>query len=278
MTDDFALDAFDAFVFDLDGTIWLSGEALPGAAEFVARCRDLGPIVYASNLSIPHVSQVQQSLLDCGVGAVEDGCVISGMTIAMALHRDGVREAAMVTGPGVQTAVRELGIDVRDVNDIDQAEWIAHPDGRACVIAGWYDATMHELNAVGWLASHGVPLYVKTLDPGLPIATGFEPGTGMMIAAIEALYDVQYEICGKPSPIFAEAVRAHFPDATRPLMVGDSRESDVGLAELLECESLFLTRGKLAPSEVRAIAGIPTPTFAATGLDDAQVVRVARSN
>ena len=57
-------------------------------------------------------------------------------------------------------------------------------------------------------------------------------------------------------------------------MIGDSRESDVGLAEILGCESLFLTRHKLAPSDVRPIAGVPTPTYAATGLDDPNPVAV----
>lgn len=270
----FDLTKYDAFIFDLDGTIWLSGDVLPGAAEFVARCRELGPVIYASNLSIPTVQSVTEELRAIGVATDDDATVISGVTMAAALARDGITEALCVTGPGVREAIRDEGISVVSVEGIDEAEWISNPSGRACVVAGWYEATMAELNTVGWLASHDVPLYFKTLDPGLPLKVGFEPGTGMMVAAIRALYDVPMIQCGKPSQIFADTVRSHFNGARNPLMIGDSIPSDVGLAEILGCDSLFLTKGK-PTSEVRPIEGQPTPTYAATGLDDPNPVAVS---
>lgn len=271
----FDLTDFDAFIFDLDGTIWLSGTVMPGVLDFLERCRaNDSAIVFASNLSIPHHDHVVNELRSVGVATESDGVVTSAISIAASIAEAGVREAVVVTGPGTKAAIAENGIQVRDALAIDIDEWLDAPEHRACVIAGWPGATMDELNAVGFLAANGIPLYIATLDPGLPIARGFEPGTGMMVSAIRALYDVDVIITGKPSPMFAQMVRRHMPAAQRPLMVGDSRTSDIGLAELLTCESLFLTRGK-DPSSVVPVTGLPTPTFAATGLDDPNPVRVS---
>ncbi len=60
----FALTHYDAAIFDLDGTVWLSGEPLPGAAEFFDHCRVLGlAIAFATNISVSSIDDVRRSLL-----------------------------------------------------------------------------------------------------------------------------------------------------------------------------------------------------------------------
>lgn len=61
------LDAPTAVVFDLDGTLWLSGHPLPGAIEFVSMCRSAGAVVMAAtNISMHRPSRFAMSFCSAG--------------------------------------------------------------------------------------------------------------------------------------------------------------------------------------------------------------------
>ena len=69
MVASFDLTRYSAAVFDLDGTVWLTDTPIPGAAEFVDGCRQLGlTVTFATNATALSPARLQQMLIACGLG------------------------------------------------------------------------------------------------------------------------------------------------------------------------------------------------------------------
>ena len=254
----FEHDAPAAVVFDLDGTLWLSGVPLPGAVEFVDMVRGSGAVVMAAtNISITTPEQVRQQLVQCGLLLEGENVVTAGAAVANALVDDGVRTAAVLGGQGLHEAVLARGITVKRVDDIDVHQWSDLDPANALVLGGWPDATLRDIESVGRLAAAGVPLYVTSLEAGFPSGNGWQAGAGMMIAAARALHQFEVIVCGKPSKRYAAAVRALLDDrspAGSILVIGDSQLADIGLAHELGARSIWLSRGQAANPD------FPAPT------------------
>src|SRR3954471_15194305 len=94
---------YAAVLFDLDGTLYLSGEPLPGAAAFVAACRRAGARVgFLTNTSAVDRAACAARLATAGIGAAVDEIVAAPQAMALAMTADGVTRAACVGGPGMR--------------------------------------------------------------------------------------------------------------------------------------------------------------------------------
>jgi glycerol-1-phosphatase len=261
-THGFRLGSYDAVVFDLDGTLWLSGEPLPGAAAFVERCRRSGAaVVAATNISITRADAVQRRLAAEGLLLDGEPVMTAGLALATALRSAGIRRVAVLGGEGLHHEIAGQGVAVHDIATIDRDEWKRCRPNTAVALGGWPDARLGDIETAGMLAAAGLPLYVTSLEAGFPNAGGFQAGAGMMIAAAKALHRFEPIVCGKPSAGYAAAVRALLPGCERLLVVGDSRLADVGLAREMGADSVLLVgaRGFVAGDG-------PMPTFVARDL------------
>src|SRR5688572_21805966 len=88
-----------AWVLDLDGVVWLSGEPIAGVPEAVARLRQAGErVVFVTNNSSQPVGQTEATLASIGIPAAGD--VVSSAMAAAQLMAPGER-AVLCGGPGV---------------------------------------------------------------------------------------------------------------------------------------------------------------------------------
>jgi HAD superfamily hydrolase (TIGR01450 family) len=264
---DLAVDVtiYETVVFDLDGTLWLSGRPLPGAVEFVQHCRNAGAVVMAAtNINIATAADVCARLIDTGLFAASESVMTSSRSIATAVRSDGIRRAAVLAGPGVHTELASAGVIVHDIADatFDRAGWRALPGEKAVVVGGWPEARLAEIETAGQLAVDGSPFYVTSLEAGFPNERGWQAGAGMMVAAARALHTFEPIVCGKPSARYAAGVASLPGFGRRVLVVGDSQMADVGLAYELGADSLLLTHAKALN------ASLPPPTFTASSLAD----------
>jgi HAD superfamily hydrolase (TIGR01450 family) len=267
-THGFALEKYDAVVFDLDGTLWLSGTALPGAVDFVESCRRAGAtVMVATNISMSKAADVHRRLVSEQLLRDGEQVMTAGLALAASMKAAGIRRAAVLAGEGLHDEIAANGIAVHDISSqsapgFDRQAWRTPLPNSAVVMGGWPEARLADIETAGMLAGCGLPLYVTSLEPGFPNAGGFQAGAGMMIAAAKALHRFEPIVCGKPSASYAAAVLRALGPRTSVLMVGDSLMADIGLAAAMGAESLLL----LGDRPYVALSGGAAPTFVARDL------------
>ena len=244
----FELRRYAACVFDLDGTIWLGPDRpIPGAPEFVGRCRDLGiAIAYATNSTVQTPESLSERLVDAGVAHPAEPVVTSGVVMARALRRLGITRAVAVVPDQLAATLTAAGIDVVSPDDMDPRELGSIAPEHALVLAASRGATIGAIERLGRLAAAGHPLYASSTDPGFPAGDGIEPGGGVLLAALRTMYDVDATVLGKPSAAYADTVVDALGAPTGPIAVfGDSHRADIGIADHLGADGVLLTAHSL---------------------------------
>jgi HAD superfamily hydrolase (TIGR01450 family) len=261
---------YDAFVFDLDGTVWLGADApIAGAREFLDGCRARGAAVaFATNAIVHTPETLSAQLVRLGLARSDEPIVTSGTVIVRTLLDEGARCVAAVLPSQLEEALLQAGIDVVSPNDVTVEDFGPIGPERALVLASSRGATIGSVERLGRLAMAGHRAYISSKDAGFPIVGGIEPGGGVLFAALTAMYDVDATILGKPSPQYAAVVAAAVGGPQRTiLMCGDSQRADIGIAHELGCDSLLLTGHSVRPIST----DLPPPTYVATSLADAVV-------
>src|SRR5947209_7808855 len=84
---------YGGYVFDLDGTVYLGDELLPGARETLAALRDHGPIVYLTNKPLETPADYAAKLTRLGIDTSARQIVSSTDALLLYLARlaPGVR-------------------------------------------------------------------------------------------------------------------------------------------------------------------------------------------
>ena len=212
-----------AVLCDLDGVVWLSGVALPGAAGAVDRLRRAGQAVgFLTNNSSLTVAEYLGRLDDIGIPAAPEDLLTSAMAAAAVLAGElppGARVLACA-GPGVVEALETHGFEVV-------------PEGPCeAVVVGWHQSfDFAGLARAAAALRAGARFMATNLDPTYPGPDGLLPGNGSLVAAVATASGRTPEVAGKPEPPTVALVRRRFGD--RGVMVGDRPSTDGALAAAL---------------------------------------------
>lgn len=261
---------YDAFVFDLDGTVWLGHDhPIPGAREFLDGCRDRGATVaFATNAIVHAPETLAAQLRHLGLAQPGETVVTSGTVIVRTLVEEGTRHVAAVIPDQLAESLIQADIEVLDPNELSPEQFGPVGPERALVIASSRGATIGSIERLGRLAAAGHRAYISSKDPGFPVVGGIEPGGGVLFAALTTMYDVDATILGKPSPHYAAVVAEAVGGRDRRiLMCGDSQRADIGIARGLGCDSVLLTGHSVRPIS----PDLPAPTYVAPTLADTPV-------
>lgn len=236
------LDAHDALLFDLDGTLFRGSTPLPGAVELIARTATTGHRVgYLTNNGSRRPAAVAAHLSELGFEAEPNEVVTSGQAAARLLAvRLPAHACVLVVGSA----------DLRDEVADAGLRPMAAADGADAVVQGHSPDTCWPLLAEAALAIRAGALWVAcNLDATLPTERGELPGNGSMVAALRTATGAEPVVAGKPEPwLFSEAVRR--VGARRPLVVGDRLDTDIAGANAAGLPSLMVLTGV---SDARAV-------------------------
>ena len=109
---DSSLDGIEAIFLDLDGTIYLGGDLIEGAVQFLDRLEDRGiRRFFLSNNSSKSVTQYLTKLQSLGIPSTEDDVLLSTHDLLTWLKNEGVKETYLVGTEGMREMLEDVGIN-----------------------------------------------------------------------------------------------------------------------------------------------------------------------
>mgnify|MGYP001418757289 FL=1 len=232
---DARLENVDAVFLDLDGTIYLGGELIEGALDFLARCDEKGVRrFFLSNNSSRSVSQYLTKLEKMGIPATEDDVLLSTHDLLSWLAKNGVTRTWAIATTGMCEMMEAAGISTRDENP-------------QYVVLGYDTEIDYEKISVGSIHMHrGVPLVASHPDMVCPSPDGGLPDVGAYLAMLKVTTGKGPEhITGKPNPgMILHRIEDLGLDPARCAMVGDRLYTDMEMAIRAGCVSVLVLSGE----------------------------------
>jgi glycerol 3-phosphatase-2 len=249
----------DLVMFDLDGVVYVGGEAIDGVAGAIDRVRDSGRhVAFVTNNASRTPDQVAAKLTEMGVTAEPADVVTSAQAAARLLveeHGTGSR-VMVLGGEGLRVALVEAGLEPVD-----------DPEGAVAVASGYGpDVRWRDIMRVSTLVRDGLPYVASNADLTIPTPYGLAPGHGVLVRTITGFAGVAATVAGKPEkPLMQETVLRVGGD--RPLMVGDRLDTDIEGAHAIAAPSLLVLTGvtwleELATAPPRLRPTYVSPTLA----------------
>lgn len=251
---------YDAYIFDLDGTIYLGDMLLPGAAALIERLRAAGKrTLFLSNNPTKTRRQYAEKLSRLGIPTLIDDIVNSSFVMVEWLLREAPNARLFVVGEApLCDELRTAGFTLSErAGEID-------------IVVASFDRTFayHKLQVAFDAIRAGARLVATNGDRYCPVPGGGEPDAAAVIAAIEACTGVRCNpIVGKPSPIMVATIRERLDlPVERCIVVGDRLETDIAMGVAAGMATALVltgasTRADLAQSPVR-------PTYVLEQIDE----------
>jgi HAD superfamily hydrolase (TIGR01450 family) len=257
-------------LFDMDGTVVIGDEPMPGAVDFVDACRDAGAAVgFITNASMPTATDIGRRLASVGIGLPGD--VLMTSSIALADEISERFDTVVCAGHrGLRAALLASGLEVVAADSARAAELVG-ADVALAIGLFPHQVDPYTPNLVSFLEA-GAPCYVPTMEVTWPTPRGLKPGNGRTIAHLQSLVHFEPIVCGKPSRVFAQRLRRRWHLREPILVVGDSWQADVALAEDNGWDSILLLTGTTSGSD---LDDRTDPTLVAGDLREALVRAIA---
>ena len=248
---------YDAYLFDLDGTIYLGEELLPGALQLLAHLRETKRrVVFLSNNPTLDRAMYVSKLTKLGIQVAPEEVVNSVVSMVAWLSREHPGKTVYpIAEQPLITALRDAGIPTS-----------SNPDEIEIVLASYdrgFDYSKLQI-AFDALWKRDAILVATNLDRYCPFPGGRgEPDAAAIVAAIEACTGVSCVAnAGKPSVIMLETVMATL--GLRPeqcLMTGDRLYTDVKMAVDARMDSALVLTGDADLDSVARTAAADQPTY-----------------
>ena len=229
------LNDVDAVFLDLDGTIYLGGDLIPGALEFLERCKSKGVRrFFLSNNSSRSVEEYVKKLHRFGIPCEPEDVLLSTHDLLAWLNENNVKRTYAIATKGMCQMMEDEGISTRDENP-------------QFVVLGYDTEIDYEKLETGSIHLHkGVPLVASHPDMVCPSPDGGLPDVGAYLALLKVTTGVDpVHICGKPNPgMILHKISDLGLDPTRCAMVGDRLYTDMEMAISANCVSVLVLSGE----------------------------------
>jgi len=216
---------FKGFIFDLDGTVYLSDRLISGADRVIRLIRQRGEkVVYLSNKPIQPREDYAAKLTHLGIPTQPEEVVNSTLVTINYLKKNAPGARVFVVGevPFIEE-LKRAGFQITDEpKEIDYV-----------VVA--FDRTFdyRKLNISFQAIKLGAHFVATNPDRTCPVEGGEIPDCAAMIAAIEAVTRKKVEvIVGKPNPYMIQTALEVM--GLRPedcILVGDRLETDIQMGK-----------------------------------------------
>lgn len=232
---------YEGYIFDLDGTIYLGDELLPGARRLVLKLRELGKqVVFLSNNPTKDPAMYAEKLTKLGLPTPEEEIVNTVVTMTQwLLHNHPKATVFPISEEPLKNSLREAGIKMSE-----------NPEEIDFVIAS-YDRTFEyrklqiAFDAI-WFHRRA-RLITTNPDRYCPFPGGRgEPDAAAIVGAIEGCTGARCEVnVGKPDPIMLETVISVIDlEAEDCVMTGDRLYTEIRMARDASMPSAAVLTGE----------------------------------
>lgn len=218
---------YEGYVFDLDGTIYLGDELLPGAERLILKLRELGKrVIFLSNNPTKDPAMYAEKLTKLGLETPEDEIVNTVVTMTEWLlqnHPDAT--VFPISEEPLKNSLRDAGIKMSE-----------EPEEIDIVIASYdrgfeYRKLQIAFDAI-WFHQRA-RLVTTNPDRYCPFPGGRgEPDAAAIVGAIEGCTGAKCEVnVGKPDPIMLETIMGVVGlEAEECVMSGDRLYTEIRMA------------------------------------------------
>jgi HAD superfamily hydrolase (TIGR01450 family) len=236
---------FAGYAFDLDGTVYLGDELLPGARETIEDIREHGGrVVFVTNKPLETAADYAAKLTRLGIPTTPDGVVTALDSLRLYMTERHLHARLLVVAePLVRNTLGSWGWTV--VEDPAEADVVIVSFDRTFDYAkldAAYRAVVH----------HGASIVATNPDPYCPTPGGGLPDCGAMLAAVETCTETKAEaVLGKPSAVMGRALLDRLGTAPEDsALVGDRLLTDVAMGQRVEMAGVLVLSGATSADAV----------------------------
>ena len=240
-------------IFDLDGTVYRGNEAVPGAANLIRDLSARGIAVrYATNRANRPAAVVCDQLRGMGIDCTPRDIATTADATAAFLKPGRV---FLIGEAGIQQALESRGFQLTET------------DAETVIVSFDRSFDYLKLKTAVRLISQGAAFVATNGDRALRIEDALVPGSGAIVAAVEAACGRRPLVIGKPERRLFDWVLAEMGlPAEAVIAVGDNLETDIPAGQAAGMRTLLVLTG-VATRDDLARASVP-PTWIAETYDD----------
>ena len=244
-----ALENIEAVFLDLDGTIYMGDNLIPGAIDFLNRIEKRGiKRFFLSNNSSKSVGQYLSKLEKMGIPALKEEILLSTHDLLSWLSNENISQTYLVGTEGMREMLEESGINT----DSDEPQFV--------VLGYDTEITYEKLTKSSIYLHRGIPLVVSHPDMVCPSPDGGLPDTGAYLALFEATTGVTPKhICGKPNPgMILHKINELGLESNACAMIGDRLYTDMEMADRAGVHGILVLSGEATKNDAENASQRPS--------------------
>jgi HAD superfamily hydrolase (TIGR01450 family) len=255
---------YEGYVFDLDGTIYLGDELLPGAKRLILKLRELGKrVIFLSNNPTKDPRMYAEKLGKLGLRTPASEIVNTVVTMTRWLLSNHPEATVFpISEEPLKNSLSEAGIRMSE-----------NPEEIDVVIASYdrgfdYRKLQIAFDAI-WFYERAM-LVTTNPDRFCPFPGGRgEPDAAAIVAAIEACAGKKCQVnTGKPDPIMLETMMDLIGlDAKDCVMSGDRLYTEIRMAKAAEMPSAVVLTGETTERDLAGESEENLPDYALERID-----------
>ncbi|MDI6731711.1 MAG: HAD-IIA family hydrolase [Candidatus Margulisbacteria bacterium] len=229
-----------AVAFDLDGTLYLGNQIVDGAIDLINFLFDRGiKILYFTNNSGKTRKEIYEKLLRLGFKLELSNLDTSAYATALYAKNNNLNPVFPVGSPSFIEELSSVGLVISSDPSLIKAVLIGLDVEFSYSKLAQTASIIKESNC---------RIIASNIDANYPINNNkLMPGTGPIVAAIESACGKKIDyIVGKPNTYIIELIlNSHNLDRDELLIVGDSYESDIKMAQGYGCPAILMSKKTL---------------------------------